>query len=304
MRALEVATVKKRLFEALPIIGSLFVIQSIFWEFARMKPAYGFLVEPWAMRGTESNHAVIFVAIGALLLVSSVAVMWKGSEDSKWGPMISVGIVVLAVVIAAAVGDPSRTKGLGGIGAALIAILIGRAITRLVARYTGFMNEDQSERSTVDVWKHRVVVIASIGGVYFALVAADLQLSAAAMTAVIGGAIVIASVVKDPIELAANRTLILGSLGAFSVLAFSAGALRSNLLSEQVELTTLAAQYKDTQVTSGWLFAVAGSALVLLGAISMWAKRRDVIVNGRRIRKQREAAEKSKRELEAAMNRG
>lgn len=295
---------KKKLFNALPIIGSLFVVQSIFWEFARMKPDYGFLVEPWSIRGTESNSAAVFVAIGIVLLISSLAVMSKQSEDPKRGPLIAVGIALLAVTVAAAFGDPGRTKNLGAIGAAIIAILVGRALTRLIARYTPVMSEDSSERSTTEAWKHRVVLLLSIGFVYVPLSAANPQLAPVPFTALLAGAIVIASVVKDPIELAANRTLILGSLGAFSALAFSAGALRSNLLTDQRAFGDIAAQYKDTQVTSGWLLAVAGAALVLVGAISMWAKRRDIIENNRRIRKQRETAEKSKRELEVALNRG
>ncbi|GBE25256.1 hypothetical protein BMS3Bbin02_01541 [bacterium BMS3Bbin02] len=294
---------KKKLFNALPIIGALFVIQSVFWEFARMKPDYAFLVEPWSIRGTESDHAAIFVAIGVVLLISSIAVMSKQSEHPKRGSLISVAIALLAIAVAAAFGDPGRTKGLGGIGAAIIAILIGRALTRLIPRYTRLMSEYSSNRSTVEIWKARAVLLLSIGIVYVPLNAADPQLAPVPLTALLAAAIVIASVVKDPIELAANRTLILGSLGALSTLAFSAGALRSNLLTNQRAFGDIAAQYKDTQVTSGWLFAVAGAALVLIGAISMWAKRRDIIMNNRRIRKQREAAEKSKRELEAALSR-
>jgi hypothetical protein len=293
--------VKKKLFKALPLIGSLLVIQSVLWEFARMKPDYGFIVEPWSIRGTASNHGIIFVSIGVALLVASIAVMSKQSEDTKKGPIISIGIAGLAIAIAAIFGDASKTKSIGAIGAAVVAILVGRAATRLFARYTPLMADAAEDRSRADVWRHRGVLALSVAIIYGVITAADPQLSPLAITAVFAITIVIASVVKDPIELAANRTLILGSLGAMAALAFSAGAIRSNLLVEQFALGDIAAQYKDTQVTSGWLFAVAGALLVLVGSISMWAKRRDVIVNNRRIRKQREAAEKSKRELEAAL---
>lgn len=84
----------KKLFKTLPIIGSILVIQSVFWEYARMKPDYGFFVEPWSLKGTATNYAAVFATIGVALLVASIAVRSKASERPTLSPVISVGIGV------------------------------------------------------------------------------------------------------------------------------------------------------------------------------------------------------------------
>ena len=303
MVLLEVATLNKKIFKALPIIGSILVIQSLFWEYARMKPDYGFFVEPWSLKGTATNYAAVFASIGVALLVASVVVRSKVSERSTVSPAISAGIGITAVVITAAFADSSKTIGISGLGAIIVSMVLARAIVRLVARYTTLLGDSTERPTGAQVWIQRAIVTVGFLVVFLAFRAANLQLSPVRFVAVVATIIVAISVIKDPVELASNRTLILASLMALAVLAASAGGIRSNLISEQVLAGGIAAKYKDAQATGGYLFAVGGAALVLMGSISMWAQRRDLIVNNRRIKKQREAAEKSKRELEAALAR-
>lgn len=77
--------------------------------------------------------------------------------------------------------------------------------------------------------------------------------------------------------------------------------LRNLLIDTQVEELGVGSAYKDTQITSGLMIAWWGYIIVTFGAIGMWAKRRDQLISIRRAERQREAAEQSALELEAAL---
>jgi hypothetical protein len=62
----------------------------------------------------------------------------------------------------------------------------------------------------------------------------------------------------------------------------------------------ISAQYKDTQAALGWWVAGFGAFVLFIGAVGLWAKRRDIVSALARARKQREAAEKSAREIQEA----
>ena len=106
-----------------------------------------------------------------------------------------------------------------------------------------------------------------------------------------------------PADMAANRMLILISVLYWSLIVFSAGAIRETLVRLQTETEQLggtigvSAQYKDTQAASGWWLAGFGATLLFVGGVGLWAKRRDVVAAIQRARKQRAAAEKSAKEI-------
>jgi len=60
-------------------LGSAIVMVSVVWEMARTNPAYGFLVEPWSLRGYELDQGWTYFAIGAALLLLALAVAPKRS---------------------------------------------------------------------------------------------------------------------------------------------------------------------------------------------------------------------------------
>ena len=102
-------------------------------------------------------------------------------------------------------------------------------------------------------------------------------------------------------ELSANRMMIFAVVGGWLTIALSAAASRMNLLAAQIEESGLAGQYKDTQITSGYFVALLAMLVAFVGAVSLWANRRDVIINRLRAEKQREAAEASAAEIQAAL---
>ena len=75
------------------------------------------------------------------------------------------------------------------------------------------------------------------------------------------------------------------------------GSVRSNLLGRQVETIGVSADYLDSQITSGVMLTWLGSIIMILGAVGMWAKRRDQLEARDRAQRQRETAEESAQEL-------
>ncbi len=135
-------------------------------------------------------------------------------------------------------------------------------------------------------------------------VAGDKTLTLDTWLAVLAVMLVMAalSLLSRPFELAANRMLMAVTVVAGAVIGLSAGAMRSNLLRLQTDLG-IPSEYKDTQVTWGYFIANIGIVLVFVGAVALWARRRDHILNQQRARRQREAAEQSAREIREAMER-
>jgi hypothetical protein len=114
------------------------------------------------------------------------------------------------------------------------------------------------------------------------------------------------SIAIRPIEMAANRMMIVSSVVGGAVVWLSAGAIRQSLVELQFEtdqgggLFGIAAPYKDVQAASGWWVAGFGTFVIFIGAVGLWAKRRDVVAAAARAKKQRLAAEKSTKEIEDA----
>ena len=106
-------------------------------------------------------------------------------------------------------------------------------------------------------------------------------------------------ITSPPAELGVARILIISVAFAWFVEAVSAGAARSTLIRLQLETTGSAAQYKDAQITSGMILAFFGFALAFVGAVALWAGRRDQIAAQQRASQQRAAAEDSLSQIAA-----
>lgn len=284
----------------LAVIGSVVVVQSIFWEYARMKPDYAFIVEPWSMRGTDSIHGAVVATIGVALLIAAAAVIWERATEPAPRVVLTVLLVITPIVIAAVFGNDSVSMTMNGlvvtVSALIIAVVVARLLARPLSRLGGWMATGFGMFAAwlVSAGILFAVLQASVGDdevtIPIWLLVAIPTLLAAALS--LGSA---------PMELAANRMLIYVVMLSGLVVTVSAGAMRSTLLRFQLEQTNIAAQYKDVQVTSGWFLAQAGILLAFVGAVAMWARRRDLILTRQRARHQREAAEKSAQEIEAAL---
>lgn len=282
----------------MPLAAAVLIIQALLWEFARMKPDYGFIVMPWSIRGYETIHGTISTVIGLALLVSALAVLDKRSQNVATSVGIVVAMVVMATVIAAIFGDKNiDVKGLQLFPLVnLLAVVISTLSLQLARRALG---------GKEPLWMRFAIWIASfaiMNGIIFPLlVDAAPSLHPAVVVLFVSLVLGALAVAFQPRELASNRMFINVILLAWAVFAFSGGGIRSTLLRKQFELDNIGGQYKDTQVAMGYFVAMIGFALLFVGAVALWAKRRDYILNQQRAARQREAAEKSAAELALAL---
>jgi hypothetical protein len=267
---------------------------SIVWELTRMNPTTSYLVEPWSQRGYESIHGSVTFTIGALLFLAGLLTIWERSKEPMISRLIAVAMGAGAIGIAAIYGTDEKTMG-GGFLGWVLAVLGGYVIRSAVKPFIPEAN------STVRTLISLGVFAVGTVGLYAALLGR--KSDALPVVWVTVGAIVLVglAVTGKPAALAANRMLIFSVVAAGAAVSLSAAASRYNLLDAQIELDTIVGQYKDTQITSGYFVALFGILLAFVGAVSLWAKRRDIIINQQRAERQRAAAEASAAEIQAAL---
>lgn len=285
--------------QGLGVLGAVLTMQTIFWEYARMRPDYRFIVDPWSIRGFETVHGTIAVAIGALALVAFLVVAWDGSERPRNGALIVVGIAAAATIMTAVLGggEYSLTPGFPVIALLTLTLtLIVYGAIRSLAKDRAFLQK---------FWLRQLILwgTAAVIAVVIEQTIGGKELSTPQWVAIGVVMVIVAglSLAPEPRQLAANRMLMFSSVIAASTLALSAGAVRSTLVRLQVEAGGVPALYKDTQVTSGHLMAVFGMVFVFFAAVALWARRRDAILSAQRAQRQRAAAEASAAEIQAAL---
>lgn len=267
---------------------------SIAWELARMNPATAYVVEPWSMRGYESVHGSITFTIGVLLLVAGLATMWERSQLPLYSRLIATAMGLAAIGVAAIYGADEKTMGGGAIGVAL-ALLGGYVIRAAVKPWLPESNATVSAVASLAIFAVGAAVL------YIAILGRESDALPVVWVAIAAVILVGLAVTGTPAELAANRMLILSVVAGGATIGMSAAAARVNLLDKQLELDGIVGQYKDSQITSGYFLALFGILLAFVGAVSLWAKRRDIIINQQRAERQRAAAEASAAEIQAAL---
>lgn len=285
----------------LGIFGALLAVQAILWEYARMRPDYQFIVNPWSIRGYETVHGWVHLAIGVSALVAIFLVAWKGSENTAAAAGISLLMVAAAVVIAAFAGSDDYEITPGFPLVALASIVIGTILYRLSLRALGAWQQSRrfwfrSLALLVSIGVAAIVVNATIGG-------KELTFTPALGIGIAMFILALFAMSGEPRQLAANRMLMFSALAGAFAITVSAGAVRSTLRRLQVETSGISAEYLDTQVTWGHLMGVFGLILVFIASVGLWARRRDTIITAQRARRQREAAEASAAEIRAAQER-
>lgn len=267
---------------------------SIAWELTRMNPSTGYLVEPWSMRGYESIHGSIIFTIGALVLIYALFTMFERSLQPLWS--IIFALVMGVGMVGTAVIYEGHEKAMGGgiIGLA-IAFLGGFIIAKLLRPFLTSLPSTARTISFLGI----IIVAALVLNLLFLgkSRSAEPWLWLAIVAVVTFGL----SVSGRNKELSANRMLIFSVTIGGAAIALSAAATRMNLIAAQIEEAGLAGQYKDTQITSGYFVALLGMLIAFVGAVSLWAKRRDIIINQERAARQRAAAEASAAEIKAAL---
>lgn len=280
--------------QLLLLTGAVITMASIGWELTRMNPNTSYLVEPWSQRGYQSVHGSVTFTIGALLFLASLLTIWGKSKDPLVSRLIATAIGAGAIGIAAIYGTDEKTMG-GGFLGWVLAAMGGYVIRSAVKPYLPESNP--AVRSLISLG---VFLVGTM--VLYAVLLGRESDSLPVVWVTIAAVILLGlAMTGRPVALAANRMLIFATVAGGGAISLSAAAARHNLIGEQDALDGIVGQYKDTQITSGYFLALFGILLAFVGAVSLWAKRRDIIINQQRAEKQREAAEASAAEIQAAL---
>jgi hypothetical protein len=294
--------VKKNWTKVAIALGPAVIIASVVWEFARTNPSYNFLISPWSLRGYETDHGAVYVALGAILLIGGLATSWEKALANNVSAAIAGFFVVAATLFAFVFSDKNFTANMSTVLNVLLSMLLAGSVALALRSLLGARMRLFAR--ALPVFLILFVVFALLIGV--TLVGSDISqpvwLVVLLVSLLAGGL----SVTIKPINMAANRMLIFAAIGSWGVILLSAGAIRQSLIDAQAEteqlggVTGLSVQYKDTQAAVGWWLAGFGVTILFVGAVGLWAKRRDIVAAITRARRQREAAEKSAKEISDA----
>jgi len=277
-------------------LGPSIVMAAIAWEMARTNPAYNFLVEPWALNGYEMDQGWMYFAVGVVLLLTALAVMPKRAVEVPYSAAVVAFATVASTVLALVYGPESVSITFSGIVVAILTLILTLMI------YRTFKSLVLPRVPALDRFIIRIAIgLGTLVAVFLILSlsvgrsAVETNTGVAAFLAV--GLLGLFALATSPHGLAANRTLIYGSVLGGAVIGMSGGSLRTTLLEAQVAAIGVSGQYKDVQVGMGWFIALFGIMILFVGAVALWATRRDFIIARSRAKEQRAAAEKSAREI-------
>lgn len=277
-------------------LGPALVMVSIVWEMVRTNPAYNFLVEPWSLKGYELDQGWTYFAVGLVLLLTALAVMPKRAVEVPYSAAIVAFTTVASTVLALVYGPETVSITFSGLVIAILTLIL----TLMV--YRTFKSLVLPRIPALDRFIIRIAIGLGTLVVVFLLLSISVGGSTvetnpglAAFVAV--GLLSLFALATPPHGLAANRMLIYGSVLGGAVVATSGGSLRTSLMEAQTAAIGVSAQYKDVQVAYGWFIALTGILILFVGAVAIWATRRDLIIARERAREQRLAAEKSAKEI-------
>jgi hypothetical protein len=294
--------VKKNWTKIAIALGPAIIIASVVWEVARVNQSFSFVIAPWSIRGYDSDHGAVYAALGILLLLGGLAVSWEGAMRNRISIAISAYFVVASTAFAFILADREITLTVTTVMSVVVATILATATSLALRSILG-----QRIRFFRRAMPSFLIVFALVVGVLSAtVVGSELELETwilVLFVALLSGGL---SIAIQPIGLAANRALIVASVAAWAVIVMSAGAMRQHLIETQMATvqadgtTGLSAQYKDVQAAPGWWLAGLGATILFVGAVGLWARRRDIVATHARARRQRAAAEVSAREIQEA----
>ncbi|GMQ92549.1 MAG: hypothetical protein BMS9Abin12_0025 [Acidimicrobiia bacterium] len=280
-------------------LGPVIMLSSIVWEYARTKSSYTYLVQPWSIRGYDTIHGWIIVAAAVLLLISGLLTSMERSMQPRYSALIVVYTVVAATGFAAVFATDDITMTMSSMANVALSILLASSIALALRSLLG-----ESKK-----WLSRALLtFIPLFLVFFFLFGATLAGNAIslppwALVFVVFLVLGALSITIKPMDMGANRMIIIAAVMTGLVVLLSAGAIRQTLIDIQMEtdqgngLFGIAAQYKDTQAAGGWWLAGFGTFVMFVGSVGLWAKRRDIVAAIARADKQRVAAEKSAKEI-------
>ena len=283
-------------------LGPAMLISTYVWEFSRTNPDYKFLIEPWAMRGDEMVQGEVYVALGVVLLIAGLATSWERATKPLYSVLIVVFIVVAGAAVTSNYSETTFNLTISPVLGFLLATIISISIA--LALRSQLRNRLKIFSRALPLFAVSFIVVMGLISVTVLNTTVSTEAWIALLVVMLFSAAVALAI--KPIDMAANRLLVMAVVTTWGVIVFSAGAIRQTLIDTQLSTvqpdgsTGIAAQYKDVQAASGWWLAGFALTVMFIGAVGLWAKRRDLVAALARAKKQREAAEISAREIQEA----
>jgi hypothetical protein len=276
----------------LTVFGLAIMAQSVAWEFVRVEPTYRFLIDPWSLRGYEVAQGLVIAAGALVIAVLAILLSYGVLKETLVHSIVGVVMLVGFGVVAALVADAPRVKMPFPVHVVLS--VIGAVVARSVL-----------ERFIPDLWSKRRraarvgFLLAGFLVALFAIVGPLLQNERPFWLVVAVGGIFLGALAlfRPPQALAGWRMVINGIVGIWVMSMSMAASLRVTLDRAQFDLNGISADVKNLQITSGVLWAWFGGLIAFIGAVGLWAKRRDEIIAYERARRQQEAARESEAQL-------
>jgi hypothetical protein len=294
--------VKKNWTKIAIALGPAIILASIVWEYARTNPDYNFLIAPWAIRGYETDHGAVFATLAVVLLVGGLATSWERALENRISAVIAAYFVLAGTIFAFVFGERELTFNVSTVLNIVLSVLLAASLAMSLRSLLG--GRVRFFKRALPAFFISFIAFALLIG--FTLVGDEIKTQIWPLVLIISLLCGGLSVTIKPVNMAANRMLIFAAVGAWGVILLSAGAIRESLIVTQLETPQIggalgvSAQYKDTQAAAGWWLAGFGVTVVFVGAVGLWAKRRDIVAAIARARKQRAAAEESAREIAEA----
>ena len=151
-------------------LGPTIIIASVVWEYARTNPEYNFLIEPWALKGVDTDHGVVFVVMSLLLLIGGLATAWEGALRQPVAAGIAAYFVIAATVFTFLYADRTITVDVTAVMNVVLSFIIAAGFALALRSLLG-------ERIR---WFKRALPTGFITFVLFFIVCGELEDSVAA----------------------------------------------------------------------------------------------------------------------------
>lgn len=275
-------------------IGMVLMATSPAWEYIRVRPDYQFIVSPWSIRGYQFTQGKIIAVTATVILVLALLMAYRViTESTGHATAVVVFMVLYAMGVAAYAGVDDVI--LGGFGVVLVAILAAIVIgVIVVSRLPERIPKGQRNAIKVAIWIVGTFVLARF---VLSPLFGGTQRPLWMVFLLVFGIIGTFSLVRPPRALAPWRTVINAIAAIWLTSITMVSSLRFELLQMQRDVSDIATGYGDVGITSGVLLAWLGGLLGIVGAVGMWAKRRDEIDSHERARRQQAAARESEAQL-------
>lgn len=275
-------------------IGMVVMGTSAAWEYARVRPDYPFLVSPWSMRGYEFTQGWVIAVCSAVILTLALLLAFGVIKETT---PHAIGVVVFVALFATGVGVVTGVDGVvvGGLGLILLAFLAATTVGIATANYLPkTMAKRYRNAIKVAVWIVGTgVILIGVLNPIFGGKQRPLWLVLLVVFSIVGTF----TLIRPPRALAPWRSVINSIFAVWILATTMAASLRAELSELQLAQNGFRAEVGDIGITSGVLLAWGGGLLALVGAVGLWAKRRDEIAAKERARRQQEAARESEAQL-------